>query len=113
MKPALLAFIIAHGLIHFVGFIKAFRFADIEQLTQAISRPGGILWLLSGLLFICSAVLFSLDKEWWWLFSASGITISQYLIISDWHDAKFGTIANVIILLPTLIGFGLWWMIKD
>ncbi|MBS1525815.1 MAG: hypothetical protein JST19_09225 [Bacteroidetes bacterium] len=113
MKPAVIAFIIANGLVHFIGFAKAFRIANIEQLTQDIPRPGGILWLLSGLLFICSAVLFFWEKEWWWLLSASGIIISQYLIIADWHDAKFGTIANAIILLPTLIGFGLWWMIKD
>lgn len=34
--------------------------------------------------------------------------ISQGLIIIFWQDAKLGTIANVIILVVSLIGFGTW-----
>ena len=39
---------LAHGLIHLMGFTKAFGFADIEQLTQDISRPAGLFWLSAG-----------------------------------------------------------------
>jgi hypothetical protein len=35
--------------------------------------------------------------------AAPGVILSQVLIISSWTDAKFGTIANAIILLPLLI----------
>jgi hypothetical protein len=59
-----------------------------------------------------AGLLLSFQKEWWWIFSASGIVISQYLIIKDWHSAKYGTIANVIVLIITIIGFGVWYLSK-
>lgn len=31
--------ILLHGLIHLMGFLKAFHLADIEQLTLPISKP--------------------------------------------------------------------------
>lgn len=42
------------------------------------------------------------------MLAAVAIPISQYLIIASWHDAKFGTIANIIMLLATVVGFGTW-----
>ena len=37
--------LIIHGLIHLLGFAKAFRFAELPQLTQPISPLVGVLWL--------------------------------------------------------------------
>lgn len=42
------------------------------------------------------------------IFSIGAVVISQLVIILSWHDAKFGTIANVIILLASIIGYGTW-----
>ncbi len=32
----------------------------------------------------------------------------QLVIILSWHDAKFGTIANIIILVASIISYGTW-----
>ncbi len=37
-----------HGLIHAMGFAKAFGLAELPQLVQPISRAMGVAWLLAG-----------------------------------------------------------------
>ena len=54
-----------------------------------------------------------MEKEWWWILSVSGITISQYLIIKSWQDAKYGTVANIIVLVKSIIGFAVWLLNKN
>jgi hypothetical protein len=95
--------IIAHGLIHLMGFVKAFKLAPMDQLTQPISKPVGLLWLLAALLFLAAVYLFLRRPELWPIIAAPAIIISQTLIIFSWRDAKFGTIANLIILLPAIV----------
>jgi hypothetical protein len=103
---------IMHGTIHSMGFVKAFRMANLAQLVQPIPKSNGISWLTACLLFILAAILFSIERQSWWIFSALAVIISQYLIINDWNDAKLGTIANIIILLATIIGFVVWAIAK-
>lgn len=45
-----------HGLVHLMGFAKAFGYAELPQLTQPISAEMGVAWLAAGLLVIASAV---------------------------------------------------------
>lgn len=107
MIKIIFAFItVIHSLIHLLGFFKAFELAKIEQLTQNISKTLGLIWLLISILFLISIVLFFLKKDYWFFFSFISIILSQILIISCWQDAKFGTVANIIILIPTILGYG-------
>ena len=95
----------AHGLIHVMGFSKAFGYGNITQLTKEISKPLGIVWLTTGILFILCIALFLLKKDSWFYFAIAAIVFSQILIINNWNDAKFGTIANIIILVFSIIGY--------
>lgn len=106
MKLFIVFLIAVHGLIHLLGFVKAFHFAEVSQLTQSISKPSGLLWLLTALLFIATAVLYFLDKEVWWITSGVALILSQILIFTSWQGAKYGTAANVIILIVTIVGYG-------
>ncbi|MBC7745650.1 MAG: hypothetical protein H7096_11155 [Flavobacterium sp.] len=87
-----------HGLIHFMGFAKAFNYANITQITKYISKPAGSLWLLTAILFFVAVLLFLLKKESWPYIAIVAAVISQILIVTVWKDAKFGTILNIIIL---------------
>ena len=58
MKELFASIVIIHGLIHSMGFLKAFQLAEINQLTQDIPRPIGLLWIISTLLFIAMAAIF-------------------------------------------------------
>ena len=108
MRIAFLVFVIVHGLIHLFGYVKAFGLSDVKQLTQTISKPFGVIWLLAFVFFVIAAVMFAFKNSWWWMFGFIAFVTSQVLIIFFWHDAKFGTIANVIILIVSIIGYGTW-----
>ena len=108
MTTAFLILVIVHGLIHLLGFVKAFGLSDVKQLTQTISKPFGVIWLLAFIFFVIAAILFALNNSYWWFFGFVALVTSQVLIIFFWHDAKFGTVANVIILIVSIIGFGTW-----
>ncbi|WP_366924384.1 hypothetical protein MFMK1_001356 [Metallumcola ferriviriculae] len=99
MNKVFMFVVIIHGLIHLMGFAKAFNLAEISELTQDISKPQGVLWLAAAVLFLITAVIFILKNETWWMPAIAAIIISQVLIVSSWQDAKFGTLANVIMLI--------------
>lgn len=108
VKFVFLFLVAVHGLIHLMGFLKAYAFFEFNQLTQDISRPVGVLWLLATLLFLASGLFFAWNKQWWWIVGALAIVISQAVIFLSWQDAKFGTILNIIVLIVVIVGFGSW-----
>lgn len=95
--------VIIHGLIHLMGFVKGYNFAEMTQLTQPISKASGILWLITFILFLVTIVLFLLKNDYWWILGLVAILLSQILIIQNWNDAKFGTLANLLILIPVIV----------
>ncbi|KUO63568.1 hypothetical protein APF79_11655 [bacterium BRH_c32] len=108
LKISLLTVMVIHGMIHFLGFLKAFKIAEISQLTQNISKPIGILWLSALILFIAAAIQLISNQDLWWITALAAAIVSQVLIFLFWQDAKFGSIANIIILIPVIAGYGFW-----
>ncbi len=104
MRFALVALLALHGLIHVMGFAKAFDLAALPQLTVPISRPLGIAWLFAAVLFLVAAVLLGVGvRGVWALPGLAAVVLSQYVIVRSWGDAKVGTVANVLVLLPILV----------
>jgi hypothetical protein len=105
-----------HGLIHLMGFLKEWKLADVKELsgktiiplTENFSKAAGAFWLIACLLFLASGVAFLIKKEWWWMIAAAAIVLSQLLIVLYWQDAKYGTIANIIILIACILSYGTW-----
>jgi hypothetical protein len=85
--------------------MKAFGLAELPQLALPISRGMGLLWLLAGLLLLVAAVAFMVFPRWWWIVGLAALVLSQVVITSVWDDAKFGTLANVIVLVGVVYGF--------
>ena len=98
--------ILIHGIIHFMGFAKAFNYGNITQLSKEISKPSGMLWLLTAFLFITATILFLVKKDAWMFIGFAAVIISQMLIFTVWKDAKFGTIANIIIIVAVVLSWG-------
>jgi hypothetical protein len=90
-------FLIAHGLIHLMGTAKA--------MGGRIDRSVGLLWLLAAALLIATAISLFTWPRWWWVVGAAAVVVSQVAIVTSWPDARYGTIANVIILLGVTLGF--------
>ncbi len=97
--------VLIHGLIHFMGFAKAYNYGNITQLTKYISKPAGALWLITAILFLVAVMLFLLKKESWLYVGFIAALISQILIVTVWKDAKYGTVLNIIILVVTILSF--------
>jgi hypothetical protein len=105
MKLLFAVFLVVHGLIHLMGTAKALGVAGIPQLTQQIDRPLGVLWLLAAALLVATAISLFTWPQWWWVVGAGALVVSQVVIVTSWADARYGTIANVIVLAGVALGF--------
>jgi hypothetical protein len=105
MKIIFFVILFFHGLIHLLGFVKAFNLKEIKELTLPISTNYGIIWLLAAILILLSGLLFIFENNYWWLTAIVGVIISQILIIAFWKDARFGTMPNLIILVVAIVGY--------
>ncbi len=108
MKISFVILLSIHGLIHLMGFLKAFSLAEIPQVSINFSKSEGLLWLAVALSFVLVGVLFLMKNNlWFWMAMVAGI-ISQILIFMNWQDAKFATIANVIVLVVAILALAGW-----
>lgn len=94
-----------HGLIHLMGFAKAFGLAELPNLTLPISHPTGLVWLAASLLTLTTVAALFLAPGWWWAPGALSLCLSQAVIVSSWSDAKFGTLANLLLLVGVVYAF--------
>ena len=99
IRWTVVALLTVHGLIHLMGFAKAFDYVELPQITQPISREMGLLWLAAGLLVIATAVMMAAAWQRVWVVGAVALAISQAVILSAWSDAGAGTLANIVLLL--------------
>ncbi len=106
LKIIFSAIVLIHGLIHLMGFAKAFEYGNITQLNRAISKPMGLLWLSTALLFVAAITLLWSKNEAWLALALAAALLSQVLIFTSWNDAKFGTIANVLVLVAVGLNWG-------
>jgi len=105
MRLALAILIGIHGLIHLFGFLKAFGWAQFEAISQPVPKPHGVIWLLAFVLFLVALILFLIRHDLWWIIGMAGVVVSQVLIIIYWKDAKFGTIANLLIPAAAIVAY--------
>ncbi|MCR9251703.1 MAG: hypothetical protein NXI20_14855 [bacterium] len=99
MVYALSILLFLHGLIHVLGFAKAYWSKNVPQLKSEIPKPEGIVWLTVAIVMVVSGVFFILQLNYLIWLAVAGVVFSQILIFKSWEDAKYGTIANIIVAL--------------
>jgi hypothetical protein len=112
MRLAIPALLAIHGAIHLLGFLKPWKLARVEQLSgrtlvplsETASRAMGLLWLAAALLLVTAAAFRAAERGPWWMPAALGVALSQALILFQWSDAKAGTLANLLLVLPIAMG---------
>jgi len=105
MRSVFIASMAIHALVHVIGFVKAFGFAAITQLTRPISAAVGLLWLGAALLIVAALIALVVWPKWWWALASVALVVSQVAIATSWADAKLGTLPNPILLLGVTYGF--------
>jgi hypothetical protein len=101
MQYVFAALILVHGLIHLLGFAHAIGWTI--PLQQSLGVPAGVLWLATAVLFFVTSVMVAKGQSLWWVPMLPALASSQILIVTVWTAAKFGTIPNVVILLPLVV----------
>lgn len=96
-----------HGLLHLLGAAKGLGLAEVDQLTQPITVPMGLLWLLAASAVLTAVILVVRGAYRCWLVTAAAAIGSQAVILTSWDDAKAGTLANLIMLLAAGYGYAI------
>jgi hypothetical protein len=102
MRTALVVLMFVHGLIHWLGFAAAFDGEAFESLAQPVSRVAGALWLGCGLLWMVAGGLFAGRRGAWLWAAVPALLLSQAMIATMWEETRFGTVVNVVLLLPMM-----------
>jgi hypothetical protein len=97
MRIVLVVLLVLHGLIHLIG---------VSRAGPATSRIVAGLWVVACAALVGAGGMLLFRADSWWLVAAAGVVLSQALIISAWHDAKFGTVANVLVALGVVVAWG-------
>jgi len=95
-----------HALIHLLGFIKAYNLFPVDALKQEIPRYRGLMWLGTAIWGMLSLVGYVFNVPFWWVTGAMFVAFSQALVFTSFRDAKAGTIANLLLIIPLLGGYG-------
>lgn len=98
MKNIFLVLILLHAGIHFIGLRKANQF--------------GWLWVVTGILLLLFAWLYFNNAKYAWFAGMVALLISQCLILSNWKEARYGTILNLLLLVLVVVEFGAFRMLK-
>jgi hypothetical protein len=87
---ALVGVLSVHGLIHVMGFVKAFGYAELPHITQLIARSRGVLWLLAAGLIITNMVLLTAGARSYWTIGCIGLTpVGIEMIVGVVQDPLF------------------------
>lgn len=113
MREVFALVVVAHGLLHLLGFVHARWPQRVPQLSGAtmfdlppvLARAVGPAWLVAAIAMIATAALWYAERDAWWIVGAAALVLSQTLVLHAWPDAKFGTVANVLLALAVVIGF--------
>lgn len=104
MRILIFLLILVHGLIHLMGFAKAFQLASLHQLTIPVSRLSGLVWLLTALLLILAAALYLFQVKTFSIPGVLGVFLSVILVLNYWTDCKWGMIPNLMAFPGRTIG---------
>lgn len=105
MRIAFIILVFLHGLLHLFGFAKAYSPDVISHIRQPISKGQGMLWLTAAVLFVIVAIQLYMKNEGWWKVALLGIVLSQYLVFGHWQIARFGSIANALVLFAIIVSY--------
>jgi hypothetical protein len=76
----------------------------VSALREQVSAGVGVGWLVAGVGMLVTAGLLAVSSSIWWAAGLASVALSQAMILASWSDARFGTVANAIVLLAAAYG---------
>lgn len=96
---------VAHGLIHLLGAVKGFGWAEVSELQEPIGGFTGGVWLVAAIAMVLAGVLLAVGARGWWVMGATAVVVSQAVIFTSWSDASAGSVANALVLVAVVYGW--------
>jgi len=103
-----------HGLIHLLGFVTAWEFAEVNELEDSTlfsldpgSGPAqafGLLWLLAALALVVAAVGLVWQAGWTGRMVGIAAAVSLVVTVVWWTDAWIGAVISAVVLAAVLAG---------
>ena len=106
MKTLLFLFIVLHGVIHLLGLVKSLGLWAPPGYEVPVGTESAILWGLAGLLMWVFGLLYLMGSPWQVWAGLLAMALSQGLIIGAWSDARWGTLANLLVFLLVALAWG-------
>lgn len=97
---------LVHALIHLLGFIKAYKLFPVGALKKDIPKSRGLLWLSTAVWGLIALIFYLFSLPFWWVAGLLFVLFSQALIVTSFRDAWAGTIANLLLVVPLVAGYG-------
>lgn len=72
-----------------------------------------MLWLVATLLFVIVAIQLHVKADGWWKVALFAVVLSQYLVFGHWQIARFGSIANALILFAIIVSYSTAGFVKN
>jgi hypothetical protein len=94
---------VLHGALHLLGVVKAVTPDAVPQLKASIGPASGVLWLAACVALWASAVVLHTAPARFWTVAFAALLLSQTAIVLAWPDARFGTLANLVLAIPVAI----------
>lgn len=117
---ALTLVVLAHGLIHLMGFVAYWPLGELKELPYKTALFGGrwevgragmrlysALWLIAALGFVLAVGGWLAGHDWPPVVMAGAASLSLLLTLADWSAAWRGAVINVVILVVLAVVLGL------
>ena len=105
MKVFFVSIVILHGLIHLTGLRKAREFSPGKSQQSSKKIFTVLLWLTATFLFLLISILYLISFTYWWIVAGIAVILSQYLIVQNWKEARYGTTVNLFVVLVAVISW--------
>jgi hypothetical protein len=117
MRIVLALLLVAHGIAHLPGFLVDWQLRSFPELPFRTTIFGGVVdvgttgikvvglsWLMVALTFVAAAVGVVMRAPWWLPVGYASVAGSLLLAAAGWPEARFGLLANALIVAVIAIG---------
>ena len=105
LRPVVGVLILLHGVIHLLGTAAAFGDPGRAPLAEPVGPAMGVLWFLAAGLVVVAGAGLLVGRRRWWLVGAPAVVLSQVVVLTDWDQARAGTIMNALLLVAVVHGW--------
>jgi hypothetical protein len=117
MRIVLALLLVAHGIAHLPGFLVDWQLRSFPELPFRTTIFGGALdlgasgikivgatWLVLAAAFVAAAAGVVVRAPWWLPVGYASVAGSLLLAAAGWPEARFGLLANALIVAVIAIG---------